>query len=180
MSKLIATERSRRLLSPMLWIAFATIIALGLSAGTAFAQSQTVEICHKGKTLSVGVNAVSAHLDHGDHVGSCETTCACTGEFDPVTCPDGRTYANSCLAECAGQTSGCTRLGVCSNIYNPVTCGGVVYANRCQALNAGCTDFTDLCACPQIYAPVRCSDGRIYINACVATCRGGTGCTPVE
>lgn len=30
-----------------------------------------VTICHKGKTLSVSINAVPAHLNHGDILGSC-------------------------------------------------------------------------------------------------------------
>ena len=30
-----------------------------------------VEICHKGKTISVAPAAVPAHLRHGDTVGSC-------------------------------------------------------------------------------------------------------------
>ena len=46
--------------------------------------------------------------------------------------------------------------------------------------NAGCSGpFLRPCVCPQIYAPVRCSDGTIYINACIAACQGASGCTPV-
>ena len=181
------SERCRRALTPVLWFAAATWVLLGLSAGTASAQGNRIEICHKGQIISVDVNAVSAHLEHGDLLGSCDepAPCGCGLNFDPVTCilPDGstRTFANECLARCAGF-EGCERLGVCSNIFDPVTCGGVIYANRCQALNAGCPpgDIQVLCPCPQIYAPVRCSDGIIYVNSCVAQCRGASGCSPVQ
>ena len=170
----------------VMWIAVAACIVLGLSAGTASADQNLIEICHKGKNISVDVHAVPAHLEHGDHVGSCggDSTCACGLEFDPVTCANGVTYANECLARCAGAPEPCGRLGVCSNIFNPVLCSstGVIYANRCLALNAGCPpgDITVLCACPLIYAPVQCGDGNVYINSCVASCRGASGCTPLN
>jgi len=37
-----------------------------------------------------------------------------------------------------------------------------------------------MCPCGLIYAPVRCADGKIYVNACVALCEGATGCTPLQ
>ena len=180
MSKLSITERYRRVL-PVLWIAVATCVVLGLSAGMASAAQQLVEICHKGQTISVDVHAVPAHLEHGDTVVPCDQAppCACSLEFNPVTCADGRTYVNQCIADCAGAPGPCTRLGVCSNIWNPVTCNGVVYANLCQALNAGAGPCDVLCPCPLIYAPVRCSDGRTFINACVAACQQASGCAPI-
>ena len=183
MSRLSVTERSRRVLSSMLWIAVATCVVLGLSAGTASAAQRLVEICHKGQTISVDVNAVSAHLDHGDVLVPCGEgpPCACSPEFNPVTCADGKTYANQCFADCAGAPGPCGRVGVCSNIWNPVVCNGVPYANECQARNAGCEGpITVLCPCPLTYAPVSCADGKIYINTCVAECQGQTGCTPVQ
>jgi hypothetical protein len=185
MSKLSVTARSRRVLSSVLWIAAATFMVLGLSAGAASAAPDQVDICHKGKTLSLNVHAALAHLEHGDHLSCDEGTCPCSNEFDPVTCtmPDGSTrlFANQCLADCAGATGPCNRLGVCSNIYLPVTCNGVVYANECQARNAGCPGpFTALCPCPSTYAPVRCGNGRIYANACAAECDGASGCTPLD
>lgn len=156
------------------------LVVLGLSAGTASADPQLIEICHKGKAISVDVHSVPAHLEHGDRLGSCEGggPCGpCTFLFDPVTCADGKTYANQCFADCNGAPGPCVRLGICSQIFDPVICDGVVYANECVARNAGCTNITKLCVCPQIYAPVRCSDGTIYVNACTAACRGASGCT---
>ena len=185
MTKLSVTESYRRVLSSALWIVFATCIALGLSAGAAFAaQDHKIDICHNGNIISVDVHAVPAHLEHGDLLGDCDgtTPCACGQDFNPVTCtlPDGtrQLFANPCLAACAGAT-GCERLGVCSNIYNPVTCNGQIYANACQALNDGCTALQILCPCGSIYLPVRCADGRTYVNACVAQCQGQSGCTPL-
>ena len=179
MSRLSVTKQSRRGLSSVLWTAIATLVVLGLSAGTASAQ--LIEICHKGNALKVDVHAVPAHLEHGDRLGSCDGgACGpCNFLFDPVTCADGKTYANQCFADCAGAPGPCERLRVCSQIFDPVLCTdtGVTYANECQARNAGCTNITKLCVCPQIYAPVRCSDGTIYVNECVAQCRGASGCT---
>ena len=192
MSENRVPDRCRRALSSALWIAVATFVVLGLSAGSASAaQDHKIDICHKGKVISIDVHAVPAHLEHGDLL-SCDGTspCACSSEFDPVVCtlPDGstRVFANECLARCAGCTGPFDRLGVCSNIYNPVSCtlpDGTtrIFANACQAINAGCTPpFNTICPCGLIYAPVRCGDGNIYINQCVASCQQATGCTPVN
>lgn len=35
--------------------------------------SNTVEVCHNGKTLSINESALQSHLDHGDTEGSCTT-----------------------------------------------------------------------------------------------------------
>ena len=34
------------------------------------------------------------------------------------------------------------------------------------------------CICPDVYAPVICSNGRVYSNACRASCAHATGCHP--
>ena len=31
-----------------------------------------ITICHNGHEITVSVNALQAHLDHGDTIGSCE------------------------------------------------------------------------------------------------------------
>ncbi|TVQ29861.1 MAG: hypothetical protein EA376_14540 [Phycisphaeraceae bacterium] len=36
--------------------------------------------------------------------------CVCPHVYDPVLCPNGAIYSNSCFASCYGQT-GCTRIG---------------------------------------------------------------------
>lgn len=194
MSQLSVTGGCRRVLSSVLWIAVATCV-LGLSAGTVSAdQDHKVTICHKGQNITVDIHAVPAHLDHGDTPIPCEGagTCPCGEDWDPVVCtlPDGSTkiFANECFATCAGAR-GCqsvvTGIGVCSDIFNPVSCtlpDGTTktFANMCQARLAGCQGpFNVLCPCGLIYAPVRCADGKIYINACVAACQGSTGCNPI-
>jgi hypothetical protein len=35
------------------------------------------------------------------------------------------------------------------------------------------------CICPDVYAPVKCSNGVTYSNGCVASCAHATGCVPV-
>jgi hypothetical protein len=183
MSKLSLTQR---VLTSMLWIAVATCFVV-LSAGTASADQQLIQICHKGQTISVDVHAVPAHLAHGDLLGPCggQPGCPCGNNFDPVFCtlPDGssRVFANQCFADCAGATGPCGRLGICTDIFDPVICNGVLYANECQARNAGCNGpFTTNCACPLDYSPVRCGNGNIYVNACIAECLGASGCTPLQ
>lgn len=34
------------------------------------------------------------------------------------------------------------------------------------------------CLCPDIYAPVICSNGKTYPNACVASCQKAKNCVP--
>lgn len=34
--------------------------------------------------------------------------------------------------------------------------------------------------CPDVYAPVRCSDGNVYSNSCYAAAAGATGCVPYD
>jgi len=34
------------------------------------------------------------------------------------------------------------------------------------------------CICLDVYAPVTCSNGVTYPNACYASCAGATGCVP--
>ncbi|HVZ93367.1 MAG TPA: hypothetical protein VG797_02545 [Phycisphaerales bacterium] len=34
------------------------------------------------------------------------------------------------------------------------------------------------CICPDVYAPVTCSNGVTYSNSCRASCAGATGCVP--
>jgi hypothetical protein len=34
------------------------------------------------------------------------------------------------------------------------------------------------CLCPDVYAPVICSNGQVYSNYCQAGCQGARGCVP--
>lgn len=35
-----------------------------------------------------------------------------------------------------------------------------------------------ICICPDVYAPVTCSNGVTYSNSCRASCAHATGCVP--
>ena len=138
-----------------------------------------VTICHKGQTITVAQPAVPAHRAHGDTLGACSigSTCqdACDKLFDPVSCTDGKTYNNACLAECAGQTQ-CQSPCACPKIIDPVTCGdGQTYSNLCVAECSGQTACQSQCACPKTFDPVTCGD-EVFGNACLAQCDGKTDC----
>jgi hypothetical protein len=47
------------------------------ASGKGSAASALVLVCHKGKDLMVAGPAVSAHLRHGDRLGSCSAVCPC-------------------------------------------------------------------------------------------------------
>ena len=36
------------------------------------------------------------------------------------------------------------------------------------------------CTCPEVFAPVICSNGVTYSNSCFAGCAGATGCVPAN
>ncbi len=40
---------------------------------TADKKKPKVDVCHKGRTISISQNAVKAHLGHGDFIGDCDT-----------------------------------------------------------------------------------------------------------
>ena len=40
------------------------------------------------------------------------------------------------------------------------------------------TEAAGPCLCPDIYAPVKCSNGKTYPNLCVANCRNAKNCVP--
>ena len=47
-----------------------------------------------------------------------------------------------------------------------------------SAAIAGKIPHPPICDCYPIDAPVLCSNGITYLNQCVATCAGATGCVP--
>ena len=52
-----------------------------------FDNDKKVTVCHKGKeTISISVNALQAHLDHGDIVGDCDDNLVCHWEPIENTC----------------------------------------------------------------------------------------------
>jgi hypothetical protein len=168
----------------VLWIAIVACVVF-MSVGGAWAKSDPkITICHKGQTITIAQSAWKAHQMHGDKLGKCPISCeaACTREYKPVTCENGNTYNNTCLAGCAGQTE-CTPCNeACSKIYEPVICDGNLYGNACLAMCAGQTKTE--CepkyeACPKIFDPVICGD-KIYGNRCLAWADGKRECTSPE
>ena len=85
-----------------LWFAAVGSFVLILGVGVALAAPLgKISICHNGHTINVSLNALPAHIAHGD-TGACGSDgegCACSLILDPVVCTsDGRTYANLCTA----------------------------------------------------------------------------------
>jgi hypothetical protein len=65
------------------------------------------------------------------------------------------------------------RLLVATVVFGALTIGSVSLFTEARASIGGG------CICPQIYAPVKCSNGRTYTNGCYASCAHATGCVPV-
>ena len=56
----------------LLLAAILCVSAIATSAGSVLAASPgKAQVCHKGQTITVSVNAVAAHLRHGDTAGAC-------------------------------------------------------------------------------------------------------------
>ena len=62
----------------LIWFAIVSSIVLlsGITGITIYqdvfaGQEDKVEVCHKGKTITVGAAAVPGHIGHGDEVGAC-------------------------------------------------------------------------------------------------------------
>jgi hypothetical protein len=74
---------------------------------------------------------------------------SCPG-FSPVICPNGASYATTCVAEAClhGETDGCT---------------------------SACLFGANVCVQRD---PVTCANGKTYTNPCFAACDGATGCAP--
>lgn len=74
-------------------VSYLLVFGLILQSHSFFAQSYScgkgkVLICHKGKnTLCISESALQAHLDHGDHLGSCTgSECNVTATGGEITC----------------------------------------------------------------------------------------------
>jgi len=52
-------------------IIMAIIMAITITTSPVIA-GEKIEVCHKGKTISVSENSVNAHLAHGDILGDCD------------------------------------------------------------------------------------------------------------
>lgn len=153
---------------------FHLIILLGIALamlGAASAQAggtNKVKVCHvppgnptNWHTITIGENALPAHLAHGDLAGTCEENCEvlcsdgnpCTQDVDPqaaeCTCLDTRPPVNCddsnlCTTDSCDPESGC--------VYTPVLCDD---GDNCTV--DACDPLTGFCVAP----PVDCPEGQL-------------------
>lgn len=149
-----------------------TVLTILLAAGAAQAKKPKVDVCHvppgnpdNFHTITVSVNAVPAHLAHGDFIGACADNCA-------TLCDDG----DPCTIDaCDPGTE------QCASTHPPVDCddGDLCTADSCDA---------DTGACVNVLA-VDCTDGDLCtVDLCdsatglcentPAVCDPGEACDP--
>jgi hypothetical protein len=164
---------SRSLLFRSLLVALFVLAAAAAQAGP----GQKVKVCHippgdpgNFHTITVGANALQAHLGHGDLAGSCaaycDTLCSdgdpctvdacdaseqCLTEHPPGDCNDG----NPCTTDTCSSLTGC--------VSAPLVCSD---GDKCT-LDA-CDPLTGLC----LATPVECPVGQTC-EAATGECVGG-------
>jgi hypothetical protein len=58
------------------------------------------------------------------------------------------------------------------------TAVAATFALGIVALSTPAEAVFKICICPDVYAPVKCSNGVTYSNSCRASCAHATGCVP--
>src|SRR5262245_11774812 len=133
-----------RCCSLALWSLFTVLI---LSSPVLAGANDRVEICHRPpdnpqnvQTITVGANALAAHLAHGDFPGPCETNCTLQGTS---ICDDD----NLCTSDsCNPSTGACIHVAVNCNDTNSCTNDSCDKTRGCvntPNVGAGCDDTND-------------------------------------
>jgi hypothetical protein len=127
-------------------VSYLLVIGTGLQSHSTFAQfyscgKDKVLVCHKGKnTLCISENALQAHLNHGDHLGSCTgSECGVTAMGGEINC----TYSSvtlSAISNTAGVSYQWTGPGnFTSTLSTPTVNHPGIYVISVNDVAGGCT-----------------------------------------
>lgn len=96
----------------------------------------------------------------------CPAACVCTANYDPVCGKNGKTYSNSCEADCEGIAV--NSKGACEEPVETKNSGGASTDSSKKSSSPGS------CVCPMVWKPVCTKNGKTRGNKCEARCRGET------
>jgi len=107
-----------------------------------------------------------------------EPDCVCTADFKPVCGKDGKTYSNSCQADCAGMAVDFEGEECVGTECPPVQEQGCPEGQKsimttkkilgCEIITFTCPGPD--CVCTEQFKPVCGKDGKTYSNSCKAAC----------
>jgi hypothetical protein len=133
-------------------------------------KKKKVTLCHNGQTITVSKNAKKKHLRHGDTIGPCQDTPACTPETNPCGNRKCGTVDNGCGIQVpCGQ---CTDPQICNN--NTGQCGCTPDQNPCGNRKCGSVDN----GCGQQETCGSNNGACTGTDTCTAT--GECICTPIQ
>ena len=141
-----------------------------------------VTLCHDGQTITVAKKAKKKHLKHGDTLGPCPETPACTPNPDPCTGRVCGTVDNGCgvQVQCGPNNGACAAPNECQEAGVCTNAGQCTYADKTDDTPCGMNKCNNTCQSGVCTGtPVVCPDD----NPCeVNTCDPNTGAcsaTPV-
>jgi hypothetical protein len=136
-----------------IWI-LATAGLVMVYAGAALAGQDRVDICHKGRTITVAAPALDAHFGHGDALCGCDVIEDCDEQ--------GGTLDEDCACNAPGGGGTCEPAGTCDSEFT--TCG-----NSQDCVCASATDGSGVCIYAASPCGIPCFNGD-------ADCPGGFVC----